>query len=223
MGWQCIEVLNRMKRKSLYLIGAGDFGREMESWLELLPGFSNEWKIEGYLDKNPHALDGYPSDFSIVGDPLEFPYRPDDYVIMCLSGSVSKEMITEKLRDRVNFFTYIAPNSIISKFSKIGMGSIIAPNCIISTNVLLGDFVTLNSGTQIGHDVVIDSYSSLMANVDLGGHVKIGKGVFIGTNATVIPGRSVTDKVTIGAGSIVLRNIKRPGTYFGNPAKFISD
>lgn len=212
-----------MKQKSLYLIGAGDFGREMESWLELLPGFFDEWKIKGYLDQNPHALDGYPSDYKILGDPLTFPYSPSDYVVMCLTRSSSKELIADKLRNRVNFFSYIAPNSIIGKFNKLGQGTIIAPNCIISTNVKLGDFVTLNIGTQIGHDVEIGSYSSLMANVDLGGHVKVGKGVFIGTNATIIPGRNVTDKATIGAGSIVLRNIKRPGTYFGNPAKFISD
>jgi hypothetical protein len=30
-------------KKRIYIIGAGDFGREMESWLEDLPNFKNEY------------------------------------------------------------------------------------------------------------------------------------------------------------------------------------
>jgi acetyltransferase-like isoleucine patch superfamily enzyme len=60
-----------------------------------------------------------------------------------------------------------------------------------------------------------------MANVDIGGGNKLGKRVFIGTNATIIPQREVSDDARIGSGSIVLRNIKEAKTVFGNPAKTI--
>ena len=212
-----------MAKKKLYIIGAGDFGREMESWLALLPGFFDEWDIVGYLDQNSKALDGFPSDYKIVGNSDEFQFGPDDYAILCVSGTRAKRFIAGRLKNRVKFFSYIAPNAIIGKFNKFGEGVIIAPNCIVSTNVKIGDFVTVNIGTQLGHDVQIGNFSSLMANVDLGGHVKIGEDVFIGSNATLIPGISVEDNIRIGAGSIVVRNLKRTGTYFGNPAKFLSE
>lgn len=211
-----------MTKKNLYLIGAGDFGREMESWLNLFPGFYDEWEIIGYLDQNPLALEDYPSDFKIVGSPDNFEFGPDDYAIMCISGGKSKELIYNHLKNRVKFLSFVAPNTILGKFCKFGKGVVIAPNCVISTNVVLGDFVTINSGSQLGHDVRIGNYSSIMANVDLGGHVEIGDGVFIGSNAAVIPGKKVSSSIKIGAGSIVVRNLSKEGTYFGNPAKLIT-
>ena len=59
-----------------------------------------------------------------------------------------------------------------------------------------------------------------MASVDLGGNVNIGEEVFIGTKATIVPGKSIASNIIIGAGSLVIRNLKKVGSYFGNPAKF---
>lgn len=211
-----------MAKKKLYIIGAGDFGREMESWLMLLPDFYKEWEIVGYLDQNMNALDGFPSDYKVLGNPVDFEFSIDDYAILCISGSKSKQFISDSLKGKVNFFTYVAPNTILGKFIQFGQGVIIAPNCVISTNVVLGDFVMVNIGSQLGHDVQVGNYSSIMANVDIGGHVKIGDEVFIGSNATVIPGRKVDHEILVGAGSIVIRNLKKKGTYLGNPAILIS-
>ncbi len=220
MGWNDIKIL-KVAKKKLYLIGAGDFGREMESWLELLPYFSKDWEIQGYLDQNPDALKGFPSDYKIVGSPLEYPLQPEDYILLCLANSSAKKHISQALKGKVRIFTYVAPNAIIGKFTTIGEGTIIAPNCIVSTNVIVNQFVTINCGTQIGHDCVIGPYSSLMPNADLGGGVRLGENVFMGTNSTIIPRRSIGDNIMIGAGSIVFKNLSNPGTYLGNPAKML--
>ena len=160
-------------RKNLYLVGAGDFGREMESWLVLLPGFNEEWNIVGYLDnRTTDILNTYPSDYSIVGIPETFNFTENDFVLLCVSSPVAKKRISSNLKGRVQFFTYIATNTIIGKFVKIGEGSIICPNVIISTNAIIEDFVTINLGSHIGHDCKIGKFSSIMANVDLGGHVR---------------------------------------------------
>ena len=49
---------------------------------------------------------------------------------------------------------------------------------------------------------------------------QIGNSVSIGSNATILP-ISICDKVVIGAGSVVTKNITEPGVYVGNPAKKI--
>ena len=46
----------------------------------------------------------------------------------------------------------------------------------------------------------------------------IGNNVLIGSNSTVLP-VSICDDVIIGAGSVVTKNITKPGVYVGNPAK----
>ena len=51
-------------------------------------------------------------------------------------------------------------------------------------------------------------------------HTLLGNHVSIGSNATILPVR-VCDKVVIGAGSVVTRDIQTPGVYAGNPARLI--
>jgi acetyltransferase-like isoleucine patch superfamily enzyme len=53
---------------------------------------------------------------------------------------------------------------------------------------------------------------------DLWRSTKIGHGVSIGTNATILP-VSICDRVVIGAGAVVTKNISEPGIYIGNPAR----
>jgi len=51
--------------------------------------------------------------------------------------------------------------------------------------------------------------------------VKIGARSFIGANATIIPGITIGSNVTIGAGTIVIKDIPDDVTCVGNPARII--
>ena len=208
-------------KKRLFILGAGGFGRELESWLQLMPEAKRDWQIAGYLDKNKQALDNFPSDYEIIGDEDSYQFGSGDLVALSIIEPKIKEAIYSKLKNKVRFFTYIAPGVVWGKHNQIGEGTIICPGCVISTNINLGKLVTINTSSQIGHDTSIADFCSIMANVDIGGGNKLGKRVFIGTNATIIPQREVSDDARIGSGSIVLRNIKEAKTVFGNPAKTI--
>ena len=48
----------------------------------------------------------------------------------------------------------------------------------------------------------------------------IGNHVSIGSNATILPVK-ICDRVVIGAGAVVTRDITRPGFYAGNPARLL--
>jgi acetyltransferase-like isoleucine patch superfamily enzyme len=60
-----------------------------------------------------------------------------------------------------------------------------------------------------------------MASVEIGGHVNLGKSVFVGSKATVIPTIKIEDFAVIGAGSVVVKKVKKGTTVFGNPAKIM--
>lgn len=211
----------KVEKRKLYLIGAGELAREVESWISLDQDFLNRWDVVGFLDRNLNALDNYPSDFKTIGIPEDFKFEKNDAAIMCIANPKVKKRIIEKIESHVEFISYVSPFSIIAKFVKIGKGSLICPHCIISTNTNIGNFTTINCGTLIGHDCTVGEFSSLMANVDLGGHVTIGQDCFLGTKSTIIPGREIFDQITLGAGSVVMRNLKNKGTYYGNPATLL--
>ena len=208
-------------KRRLFIIGASSLGREVESWLELIPELKRDWYLEGYLDKDKNALNGYPSDYQIIGDEEYFDFKEEDFVILAISEPKIKEKIYYKLKQKINFFTYISPNSIIGKNNVIGEGSIICPNTILTTNIKIGMCTLINIGSQIGHDCIIGDFTTINANVDIAGKCLIGERSFFGSNSIVIPKKKIGDDTKIGAGSVVIRNVKENTTVFGNPATIL--
>jgi len=205
--------------KNLYIIGAGAFGRELESWLDSsIESVFPEYQLEGFLHSGPNDLDQYPCDHKIVGDWQDFLFAPGDAVLMGITDAKWKRRIVEKLHGTVLFPTYIHPSVSIGKYSHIGEGTVIMLNCLVSCNVSIGNFVTINSASQFGHDCIIEDYASVMANVDFAGWTFLGEDSFVGTNATVVPRVHVGKNVQIGAGSIVVRDVSDGWHMFGNPA-----
>ena len=210
-------------KKRLFIIGASHFGREMESWLDFIPENKRDWELVGFLHsfKGKSPIEGYPTDLKIIGDWETYDYCESDYCVLAISDCDWKEKIYYKLRQKVTFFTYIAPTAIIGKFNDIGEGTIICPGCNINTNVKIGKCVTMNINSGIGHDGIIGDFSSIMGRVGITGKCAIGKKVFIGANAVIIPKIKIGDKSMVGAGSVVIKNVKSGITVFGNPAEKI--
>jgi len=211
-----------MAKNNLYIIGAGDTGRELESWLADIPSGARDWELRGFLHHGPNALDQYPSDLRVVGDWMTFPYSGNDMVVIGLSEIKYKIKLYEYLCGKVKFFTFVHPTVKFGKFTAVGEGSVIMPNCLISTNVKIGKCVFINIGSQIGHDVEIGDFSSVMSNVDFGGHACLGKNVFVGTKATIMPGKKIAPETMVGTGSVVISDILKAQTVFGNPARGIA-
>ena len=205
-------------KSNIYIVGAGGFGREIESWLGMIPEEQRTWRLIGYIDDNPNALEGFPTSYKVLGKIEDFKFMPNDKVLLAIADPDARENAFQILNQRVELFTFVHPNAIIGKFTSIGEGSIICPNTIISTNCKVGKCVIINIGSNIGHDCEINNFCSIMANVDIGGNSVLGEGIFIGSGSTIIPQRKIVDGVKIGAGSVVVRNIKKLGTYFGNPS-----
>ena len=59
-----------------------------------------------------------------------------------------------------------------------------------------------------------------MRNRALWRSTKVGSHVSIGTNATILP-VVICDGAVIGAGSVVTKDILKPGIYGGNPARLL--
>jgi acetyltransferase-like isoleucine patch superfamily enzyme len=117
----------------------------------------------------------------------------------------------------------IGDDTFVGPFVEIQRGAVIGRRCKIQSHAFVCDLVT------IGDDCVI-SHGAMFINdpFKIGGpanrqrelwlSTKIGNHVSIGTNATILP-VTICDRVVIGAGSVVTRNITQPGIYAGNPAR----
>jgi serine acetyltransferase len=59
----------------------------------------------------------------------------------------------------------------------------------------------------------------LSCHSDVTGYARLGVGVLIGSHASVLPGATIGDFATIGAGSVVLKSAPSGATMVGVPAR----
>ena len=114
-------------------------------------------------------------------------------------------------------------NCFVGPFTEIQKGVIIGNDCRIQSHSFICELVTIGNNCFIGHAVVFinDTFSDgkpATGNQSKWKKTTIGNNVSIGSNATILP-VSVCDGVVIGAGAVVTKDIKKKGTYVGNPAR----
>lgn len=203
--------------RNLYIIGAGDLGRELETWMKDDLKFLNI-KLMGFLDKNQKALEGFQSDYKIISDEDDCRFTTNDYAIIAIANSSIRQKIYEKLNKKVKFINYISSRAIIGKFCEFGNNIIVSPFSVISTGVKIDNCVFMNVGCKIGHDVKIEAFATLYADVNIGGDCIIGRHAILGTNSVVHPRKSIGENSIVGLGSVVIKNVKPFSTVVGNPA-----
>ena len=119
----------------------------------------------------------------------------------------------------------IGANSFIGPFTEIQKSAVIGERCKVQSHSFICELVTIGNDCFIGHGVMFvnDLFSEgkpAGGNKDLWKETHIGNNVSIGSNATILP-VTICDNAVIGAGSVVTKNITKPGIYAGNPAKFL--
>ena len=211
-----------MDKKMLYLIGAGELGREVGSWLTLIPESEKDYQVMGYLDNNNAALEGFNSPYQVLGSEIDFHFPENSWVIIAINNVHIRKNIFEFLSGKVHFYDFIHPTAIIGINVEIAEGCLIMPYVVITTNISIGKSAFINIGSVIGHDSIIGDFCSMAPHTDLGGHVKLGDLVTLSTKTTIAPRQKIGNEAFIGSGSVVLRNIPAGAKAMGNPAKIIS-
>lgn len=84
----------------------------------------------------------------------------------------------------------------------------------IGDRVLIGPNVQIYTAT---HPVEAD----LRVDFEFAKPIKIGNDVWLGGNATICPGVTIGNRVTVGAGAVVTKDVPDDVVVAGNPAKVI--
>jgi sugar O-acyltransferase (sialic acid O-acetyltransferase NeuD family) len=188
------------------LIGNGGHAREImaQAGDQNIPRFVDD----KYWKKKPNVL------------PLS-EFDPGKYeVLIAVGSSTDRFDISQKLPAETKYYTFVHPTALIMDTNvEIGEGSFIGAYSILTTNIKVGKHALLNRAVHIGHDSVVGDYFSAMPGSIISGNVTIHDCVYLGTNASIRERLTIHSLATIGLNSGVVKDITRPGTYVGVPAK----
>ncbi len=117
--------------------------------------------------------------------------------------------------------TVIHPRATVGPNVTLGEGTYVAAGAIVTVNVRIGRFVTVNMHCQVAHDGVVDDFVTLHPDVHLSGNVTVGTGCELGTGSIAIPGTRMGDWSVLGAGAVALESLDGGETYVGAPARLL--
>ena len=92
-------------------------------------------------------------------------------------------------------------------------------NVCINAEAKLENYVTVNTGAIVEHEVHVSENSHIAPGAVLLGSSQIGRDTMIGAGAVILQQKCIGDYCQIGAGSVVLKNVETGKTVYGNPAR----
>lgn len=143
---------------------------------------------------------------------------------LCYCMGVGSPMVKNKIIEQSGCNDFISIYDVANIYGldvEIGKGCVICPGVYLTANVKLGNFVTLNINSTIGHDSVLGDFTNVAPGASVSGNVVIGKNCDIGTNAAIRQKVTICDDVILGLNCGVVKDITEPGTYVGTPARKI--
>tara|TARA_B100001057_G_C22833173_1_gene944221 strand:+ start:1802 stop:2380 length:579 start_codon:yes stop_codon:yes gene_type:complete len=190
--------------KKIIIIGAGGHCKVCIDVIEQI----GKWKIIGIVDqkktKTKNIL-GYP----IIGFDRDLEKLQKKYKYAFLGvGQIYNTKTKVKLFNQLIKFGYklpclISPNAYVSKYAKIGKGTIIMNNATVNADAKIGDNCIINSKSLIEHDALIENHCHVSTGATINGGVKVGSQSFIGSNATTKEKIIIASKSFIKANTVV--------------------
>ncbi len=131
---------------------------------------------------------------------------------------------------RIWHFSHIMPGCKIGDGSNIGQNVVVSPKVILGKNVRVQNNVSLYEGVVCEDDVflgpsmvftnVINPRSAVSRKNEFR-QTLVRKGASIGANATIVCGNEIGEFAFIGAGAVVTKPVAPYALVVGNPAKQI--
>lgn len=216
-----------MPAPSLYIVGAGGFGREVLAYArDMLSSASASaappFAIAGFLDDNPDALRGHDTaGVTVVGSLAAFTPGPDDRFVIAVGDPRTRRALSLSLAARgvatEAFSSIVHPTAYVA--GALAPGCIIAPFAFVGPGARLAAHCALNTYASAGHDAALGEYCVLSPYAVVNGNVILEDGVFLATQAAVVPGKRIGAWSKLAAGAVAHGDLDAGTLALGNPAK----
>jgi len=127
-------------------------------------------------------------------------------------------------------FTHIMNGAVIGEYCNIGQNVVVSPEVILGNNVKVQNNVSIYTGVVCEDDVFlgpscvftnITNPRSAVVRRNMYEKTHVGRGATIGANSTIVCGHDIGEYAFVGAGAVVIDEIRPYALVVGNPARQI--
>ena len=197
-------------KKKIILVGGGGHCKACIDVIEA----EEKFEIAGIVDLK-EMVNQKVLGYKIIASDEELPNLAKDYKYFLITiGQIkSADKRVEKyeyLEDLGAEFPVIAsPFAYISKYSRLGKGTIIMHKVFVNAGAEIGRNCIINTGAIIEHETNIGDYCHISTNSTVNGQCNIGARTFIGSNSVIGNNVSMPDNMVIRAGTVITKSISK--------------
>lgn len=197
----------------------------MGNWVIVGAGGHARVVIDAILDAGDHVVGLFDSSKTgeIFGIRIVGPYDPKveagASAVVAIGDNAARQLVSDSVHHPWGTLTHRSAKA--SSRANIDAGSMLLHGCIVQASTTIGKHVILNTGSMVDHDCRVEDFAHIAPGAVLCGNVGIGQGTLVGTNATVLPGRTIGKWAVIGAGAVVNKDVPDYAVVVGSPARIV--
>jgi len=174
-------------KKPLILIGGGGHCKSVIDVAE-----SAGYTILGILDK-PEEVGKKVLDYDVIGVDDDIPNYVDKAEFIITVGFIKNPELRIKLYNKVleaggKLATLIASTAHVSKYARLGMGTVVMHQSVVNAGAVIGDNVIINTFANIEHDVIIGDQCHVSTGAIINGDAIVADSTFVGSQSVINQG-----------------------------------
>ena len=207
----------------LAILGAGGHGQvlaeaaEASGWQEIV-FFDQRWReiqTAGALANRQWSLGGTWDDFLTH-------YKVYDAAAIGIGDSVKRLTWIDQLTVlNVNLPVIIHPKAVVSRYAKLGVGTVVFAGAVVQTLASLGRGCIVNTNSSVDHHCKLADGVHVCPGANLAGGVTVGVNSWIGIGSSVKELVTIGSRSTVGAGAAVVSDIPDDVVAVGVPARIV--
>lgn len=211
-----------MQPQDVVIIGAGGFGREVLDVFDAVNDRKALYQVIGFIVPEYAQTGTRVTDKPVLGGLDWFKGKSRIKAICAIGDPRSRFDVIMRAKDvGVEYCSVIHPTAVLTRWTSIGTGCVIAAGSILTSNITIGDHVHINLDCTVGHDVIMEDFTTLAPGAHISGCVRLDKGCYVGTGGHNIEGVHVGHGRPSGLAAPSSRTFPRGATVVGVPGKVI--
>lgn len=140
-------------------------------------------------------------------------FAPKDVVLVMGIGMLPRSQLRKRLISYFGalgyvFETVVASNAYVSPYATIECGSQVLTNAVVHAGALIRSHAIVNTGAIVEHDCEIGVGCHIAPNATLCGQVTCGNEVFVGAGSVILNNLRLESESIVGAGVTLSRHLK---------------